>query len=136
MTEVTRVPPSHSENREVENHNNVWVISVRELVLPCFIGVFDYEKQEKQPVQISIKCYARLLAPIDENFRYVCYNKLIKEIEAFVNKGHIELVESLAAEICRICFENSSVYRVWVSVEKLAVYPNVTSVGVEIDRYR
>lgn len=119
-----------------DKSNDTWVIFIRDLMLSCFIGVLEHEKLKKQPVRVSVKCYANVPMPVDEKFEYVCYNDLIMKIEALVAKGHILLVESLADRICQICFENKSVSRVHVTVEKVAVYPHVASVGVEIDRSR
>lgn len=128
-----QLPPPHITP---DNSNDTWVISIRDLTLSCFIGVLEHEKLEKQPVRISVKCHAKVPMLVNEKFKYVCYNDLILKIEALITKGHIPLVESLADSICQICFENQSVYRVYVSVEKVAVYPHVASVGVEIDRSR
>jgi dihydroneopterin aldolase len=124
------------ESQRFSNGRDIWVVFIRDLMLSCFIGVLDHEKKKKQPVRVSVKCYAQLPFLIDEDFPYICYNTLITTIETFVAKGHIPLVESLAESICEICFENQSIYRVYVSVEKTAVYPHVNSVGVEIDRLR
>lgn len=137
MTQIKSIQPqSISPYLDSVNSNDTWVISIRELMLSCFIGVLEHEKLEKQPVRISVKCYAKVPMPVNKDFKYVCYNDLILKIEALVAKGHIPLVESLANSICQICFENQSVYRVYVSVEKVAVYAHVASVGVEVDRTR
>lgn len=121
---------------EMDNCNETWVVSIRDLMLSCFIGVLAHEKLVKQPVRVSVKCYARVPLPINEDFKYICYHNLITKIEELVASGHIPLVESLADSICHICFENQSVYRVYVSVEKTAVYSHVASVGIEVDRLR
>lgn len=137
MAELKIIPPQSSALQTLpDNFNDTWVISIRDLMLSCFIGVLEHEKLEKQPIRVSVKCYAKIPSPVNEGFRYICYNDLIMKIEALVARGHIPLVESLVDSICQICFENQSVYRVYASVEKVAVYSYVASVGVEVDRLR
>jgi len=121
-------PKSHSAN-------DVWIISIRDLVISCFIGIHDHEKLKKQPVRISLKCYARL-NPEPSELNYICYDKLISSIETFIHQAHINLVEQMAESILEICFKHERVYRVFISIEKIAVYTHVASVGVEIERYR
>jgi dihydroneopterin aldolase len=116
--------------------NNEWVISVRELVIFCSIGILEHEKQAKQPVRISVKCYATLNQSQNSDFKYICYDDLIHKIEAFMGQGHIDLIEFAAQGICNLCFTFQNVHRVFVSVEKTMIYPNVTSVGIEIERVR
>lgn len=126
----------HQSQVKTDITNDVWVISIRDLVIPCFVGIRDHEKLSKQPVRISIKCHARLNQGLTNDFNYICYDNLIRAIEAFIDQGHIDLVEHMAEGILDICFKHESVYRVFISVEKTAVYDHVASVGVEIERYR
>lgn len=116
--------------------NNEWVISIRELVTLCSIGILEHEKKEKQPIRISVKCYATFLQSENDDFKYICYDELIHKIEAFISQGHIDLIEFAAQGICQLCFTYENVHRVFVSVEKMMLYPNVASVGVEIERVR
>lgn len=115
---------------------NEWIIKINDLELMCSIGVFERERNFKQPVRISLKCYTRHSSPSNKNSYYVCYNNLIEKIINYINDRHIDLVEMFAEDICAICFEELTVHRVWVSVEKTKVYENVASVGVEIERER
>lgn len=116
--------------------NNEWVISIRELVILCSIGILEHEKQTKQPVKISVKCYANLVQSKNSDFKYICYDNLIRNIEAFMGQGHIDLIEFAAQGICELCFAFENVHRVFISVEKTSIYPNVSSVGIEIERVR
>lgn len=126
--------PQHQPNPF--HGNNEWVISISDLVIPCFIGILEHEKTTKQPIRISIKCYALLSQGLTQGFNYLCYADLIAKVTAHIDQGHIRLVENLAESISQLCFEHENVYRVFVSVEKIAVYAHVASVGVEIDRFR
>ena len=48
---------------------------------------------------------------------------------------HINLVETLAEDIARVCLTHAQVRSVRVRVEKLDVFEDVSSVGVEIERF-
>lgn len=116
--------------------NKKWIIKVNDLTLMCFIGVCESEQYHKQPVRISLKCYANYVAPADRDSYYVCYNKLIEQITQYAERQHIDLVETFAEDICSMCLEYPAVYKVWVNIEKTKVYDNVSSVGVEVERER
>lgn len=133
MAHLKIIPPGKINS---SHSNDVWVISIRDLVVPCFIGIREHEKFSKQPVRISLKCHTRLNQEMSHDFNYICYDDLIHSIEDYVAQGHIDLVEHMAQGILDICFKHESVYRVFISVEKTAVYDHVASVGVEIERYR
>lgn len=123
---MNTIPPSSDQ----------WVITIRDLTLPCFIGVLPKERLERQPVCIALKCYAHLTRTSKGKLNYICYDELLTKIKLFTEAGHVDLVENLAEAICRICFEYAAVYRVYVHVEKTAVYSDGARVGVEIERFR
>ena len=54
---------------------------------------------------------------------------------AIVERGHINLVETLAEKIAVLCLANGRVRSVRVRVEKLDIVPDAQSVGVEIERF-
>ena len=55
-------------------------------------------------------------------------------IRKIVATGHINLVETLAELIADRCLEDPRVKKVKVRVEKMDVFADATSVGVEIER--
>jgi dihydroneopterin aldolase len=46
----------------------------------------------------------------------------------------VQLVETLAERLCEACLEDKRVVSARVRVEKLDVFPDATSVGVEVER--
>jgi len=64
----------------------------------------------------------------------VCYEEVVSGIRALVEKGHLNLVETLAEQIAALCLRDSRVRIARVRVEKLDVFADATSVGVEIER--
>jgi dihydroneopterin aldolase len=61
---------------------------------------------------------------------------MAKRVRALVGRAHVELVETMAEEIACLCLADSRVLKVRVSVEKLAVFADAASAGVEIERSR
>ena len=64
----------------------------------------------------------------------VCYEDVVVSIRKIVATGHINLVETLAELIADRCLEDPRVKKVKVRVEKMDVFADATSVGVEIER--
>jgi dihydroneopterin aldolase len=68
--------------------------------------------------------------------RVVDYDGLAKRIRAFINRAHVELVETMAEEIARLSLQDPRVVSTRVSVEKLTVFPDAAGAGVEVIRLR
>jgi dihydroneopterin aldolase len=51
-------------------------------------------------------------------------------------EGHINLVETLAEKIAELCLGDGRVETARIRVEKLDVYAEAASVGIEIERSR
>lgn len=109
---------------------------VRDLVVPCAIGVYAHEKGKRQNVRINVD-----LAIADPNADHgdriaavVSYDDVVTGIRALVDQGHIHLVETLAERIADMCLADRRVDHVRVRIEKLDVLADAASVGVEIER--
>ena len=62
--------------------------------------------------------------------------KMADKIRAMVASGHVNLVETLAERIADIFLSDPRVDAVRVRVEKLDIFADAESVGVEIERAR
>jgi len=112
-------------------------VFVRDLVLPCRIGVFSHEKLGTQRVRINLELLcAEHPAINDEHVNVVCYDQIITEIKQLIAGEHINLVETLAERIAALCLQDYRVQQAKVRVEKLDVFPEAEAVGVEIERQR
>lgn len=112
-------------------------VFVRDLVLPCRIGVYSHEKLGTQRVRINLElACAEHPAINDEHVNVVCYDQIITEIKQLIAGEHINLVETLAERIASLCLQDFRVHQVKVRVEKLDVFPEAEAVGVEIERQR
>ncbi len=112
-------------------------VFIRDLVLACRIGIHDYEKTAPQRVRINLDlavCESGT-APRDEDLgSVVCYEGIAGGIRALIAEGHVNLVETLAERVADACFADSRVRVARVRIEKLDVFPDATSAGVEIER--
>ncbi len=113
-------------------------VFIRDLVLPVSIGIYDFEKEVRQPVRLNIDMSVdQAETPVDDEHRnVVCYEKITNGVREIVASGHINLVETLAEEIAAMCLNNPRVHLVKVRVEKLDIIKDAASVGVEIERMR
>lgn len=110
-------------------------VFVRDLVLDCSIGVHAHEKLGAQRVRINLDLAVREDRPIGDNIgNVVCYEAIVLGIRALVAAGHVNLVETLAERIAAMCLDDPRVRTARIRVEKLDVFADATSVGVEIER--
>jgi dihydroneopterin aldolase len=110
---------------------------VRDLVLAALIGVHRHEKDGRQRVRINLdmEVVEGDQSTQDRLSDVVCYEDVVTATRTIVTAGHINLVESLAELIANRCLEDQRVKNVRVRVEKLDVFADASSVGVEIERF-
>lgn len=120
-------------------------VFLRDLVLPASIGVYAEEQGRTQRVRINVDLAvlddgAQKLsrAPVgrDELSRVVDYDLVARQIRDIVASGHVRLVETLAERIAESCLQDERVERARIRVEKLDVFADAASAGVEIERRR
>lgn len=113
-------------------------ILVRDLLLMSSIGIHEHERLAPQRVRINIEMAVRDgSGPVEDDIRQVVsYEDVISGVKALIAAGHINLVETLAERIAALCLTDPRVETVRVRVEKLDVYAEAASVGIEIDRSR
>ena len=119
------------------SHGRTLKVFVRDLVLPCRIGVYSHEKHADQRVRINLELTCHEHPAInDEHHNVVCYAEVVEGIRGLLADGHINLVETLAERIAALCLEDRRVIGAKIRVEKLDVMPEASAVGVEIERHR
>jgi len=112
-------------------------VLVSDLILSCEIGVFPHEHGKKQRVRINLSLdIAAGGWPLEDRLaETVSYGDIIDGVKALVDKGRINLVETLAERVAALCLSDRRVRSCRVRVEKLDIYPDATIVGVEIERF-
>ncbi len=125
------------DRRPEAGATQVYRILVRDLVLPCRIGVYEHEKQAPQRVRINVQLLVeREVADSDELGDVLNYETIVEGIRALTRGRHIELVESLAEQVMDICLASPRALAARISVEKLDVFADAESVGVVLRRRR
>ena len=111
-------------------------VFVRDLVLDCLIGVYRHERDGAQRVRVNLDLTVYESSdPIDDKLSNVLsYEDLIVKVRAIAGAGHVNLVETLAERIAAMCLAEADVSVAKVRVEKLDVFADASSVGVEISR--
>ena len=113
-------------------------ILIRDLVLDCWIGVYEDEKNAPQRVRFNIEIVAREAnEPLgDDIAKVISYDDILSDIRALISRGHINLVETLAEEVAQICLSHEQAIKATVRIEKLDIEAAAEGVGVEIERRR
>ena len=124
-------------------------VFLRDMVLPASIGVYAHERTAKQRVRINVDMgvtedgaagqgagLSRSGVGRDDLGRVVDYEVVARSVRAAVGFGHVMLVETLAERLAEICLADDRVEVVRIRVEKLDVFDDLASVGVEIERLR
>jgi dihydroneopterin aldolase len=120
-------------------------VFLRDLVLPASIGVHAHEHAGPQRVRINVdlgveddgaRALSRASVGRDELRRVVDYEGVANAVRAIVAGGHVMLVETLAERIAESCLSDARVHLARVRVEKLDVFADAASAGVEIERRR
>ncbi|HEV7372531.1 dihydroneopterin aldolase [Arenibaculum sp.] len=110
-------------------------VFVRDLVLDARIGVYAHEHGRTQRIRINIDLGADLpVRGTDALADVVSYETVVTGVREIVASGHVNLVETLAEHIADRCLVDRRVRTVRVRVEKLDVFPDAASAGVEIER--
>jgi dihydroneopterin aldolase len=112
-------------------------VFIRDLILPCSIGIHQHERLAQQRVQINVELLCVEHPAINDDVdNVVCYATAVMGIKAVVADGHINLVETLADRIADVCLSDHRVLSAKVRIDKLDVFKEASSVGVEIERSR
>lgn len=118
-------------------------VFLRDLILSASIGVYPHEHTARQRVRINVdlgveddgaRALSRARVGRDELSRVVDYEKVAASVRGIVAAGHVRLVETLAERIAEACLRDPRVHLARIRVEKLDIFADATSAGVEIER--
>lgn len=123
--------------RIADGTNAVRHVFIRDLMLTCLIGVHKHERKQPQRIRLNLDLAVREGAgPQDDKLsEVVCYEDVADGIRSLVGAGHVNLVETLAEQIAATCLEDERVRVARVRIEKLDVFEDAASAGVEIERF-
>lgn len=113
-------------------------VFLRDMVLPASIGVYPHEHAAAQRIRINVDLGVTEEGEgvgRDELSRVVSYERVANTVRRIVAAGHVMLVETLAERIAEACVTDPRVQVARVRVEKLDVFADAVSGGVEIERH-
>lgn len=118
---------------------------IRDLTLNAQIGVYAHEHGCTQRIRVNLELMvedqpigplSRPAVGTDDLTRVVDYDVIINAVRSIIAAGHVQLVETLAERVAEACLQDRRVCSAKVMIEKLDVFPDAASVGVEIERHR
>ncbi len=112
-------------------------VFIRDLVVTGLIGIHAHEKAAPQRIRFNLDLAVREGGGGlgDDIANVVCYEQLVAGINEIIDHGHVGLVETLAERVADMCLGDARVRSARVRVEKLDIFDNAESVGVEIERF-
>jgi len=114
-------------------------IFVREVVLDANIGIHAFEKSAPQRLVLSVDLFVPLAVStpkLDRIDEVVDYDFVRTTIRRRVERGHINLQETLVDDVARALLAHPAVRAVRVTSEKPDVYEDVEAVGIEVLLFR
>jgi dihydroneopterin aldolase len=112
------------------------IVYVRGLEVKTVIGVYDWEREIKQPLSVDLDMawdFSRA-AESDSIEHVLDYKVVCVRVAEFIEKTELNLLEKIAAEIANLVMTEFRVPWVRVRVGKPAALTGARDVGVVIER--
>ena len=118
-------------------------VFLRDMVLQASIGVHPPEHEATQRIRVNVdlgvaddgaRPLSRRAVGRDDLTRVVDYEQIANAVRQIVASGHVRLVETLAERIAEACLLDPRILLARVRVEKLDIFLDSVSAGVEIER--
>ena len=111
-------------------------VFIEALEIDCVIGIYDWERSIRQPVQLDIEMAFdnRVPAASDRIEDTLDYKAVSKRLIQFVGDSSYGLVETLAENCAKIIVEEFGVARVRLKLSKLGAVRGARAVGVIVER--
>ncbi|WP_028294976.1 dihydroneopterin aldolase [Oceanobacter kriegii] len=111
-------------------------VFIEGLKVDAVIGVFDWEKQVRQPLVFDLEMAwdIRQAAATDDLAFALNYAAVTEYVENFVRAQHFQLLESLIERLADELIKEFGMPWLSIRVEKPAVVPQARAVGLKIER--
>ncbi|HLG86334.1 MAG TPA: dihydroneopterin aldolase [Alphaproteobacteria bacterium] len=109
---------------------------LRDLEMIASVGVHPHEKIRPQRIRVSIelRVQPRARSAPDTLESVLSYEDVANAVRSIVGQGHVHLIETLAERIAESCLAHQEVNWVRVRIEKPDIFPDIATVGIEIER--
>lgn len=110
-------------------------IFIKNLVIPCKIGVLEAERGKEQDVIVDVEIFhdLREAGITDDINKTVNYSEIRHKIFDAVSSSEFKLLENLAQEIASLLLEDTETQKVTVRLRKKK-YSQAPLIGIEITR--
>ena len=112
-------------------------IFVKNLILPCKVGVSEEERKRKQNliIDIEISCDLANAGTSDDLKKSINYAEIREKVTELLIKSEFKLLESLAENVASLILMDAKASRVTIEVKKQK-YSAKPSMGIQITRDR
>ncbi len=112
------------------------IIFLRNLRIETVIGIFDWERQIKQPVFIDLEMATDIkkAAASDHIDDTLDYKSLSKAVIDFVEHSQFQLVETLAEKVAELIINDFNVPWLKLTLNKKGALRHADDVGIIIER--
>lgn len=112
------------------------IIFLDEVRLPTWIGVYDWERQAQQTVEVSLEIGLpdRDAGHSDQLADTIDYEAVIKRLQGDLAEQHFLLIEALAEHIAEVILHDFGAPWVRLKLAKPGVMRNVRRIAVMIER--
>lgn len=113
-------------------------VIIKGLILHSLIGVYEFERHEKQRVIADLVLYTNLskAADSDEVTDTLDYGKVAERLAEIANQATYKLLEALAKEMIDTLFAEFLVDKLELTLTKPDILDNAETVGVYFQRER
>lgn len=111
-------------------------VLIKGLRVDAIIGVFDWEKQVRQPLIFDLEMAwdIRMAAATDDLTHALNYQSVSEYIQHFVREQHFQLLESLLERLADGLRKEFAIPWLGIGVKKPSVVPEAQAVGLYIER--
>lgn len=112
------------------------IVYVRGLEVKTVIGVYEWEREIKQPVTVDLDMATDITeaAKTDDHKHVLDYKIVCVRVTEFIEKSDLQLLEAMAEEIAQLIRTEFHVPWVRVRIGKPAAITGAKDVGVIIER--
>jgi len=112
-------------------------VFIREFRVDAWVGVYDWEKQRPQTLEMDIELGLYPMAHRTENIHdTVHYGEVVERVKKELAEHKFRLLEALAEHLCTIILSDFRTTWVRLSVAKIGHVRGVRKLGVTLERRR
>jgi len=112
-------------------------VFIREFRVDAWVGVYDWEKQRAQTLEMDIEIGLQPMAHRTENIHdTVNYGEVVERVKKELADRKFRLLEALGEHICSVILSDFRAAWVRLSVAKIGHVRGVRKLGVTLERRR